>query len=394
MTRSRVFLALFVFGLCTFASGPAASGSADSTQDVAAYIRAHYTKYEFLVPMRDGVRLFTSVYTPKERDRPWPILLLRTPYSVAPYGPDNYRTQLGPPSEKFMRDGYIFVYQDVRGRVRSEGSYLNVRPIQTAKKGPGNVDDSSDTYDTVDWLVKNIPNNNGRAGMWGISYPGFYAALGAIDSHPALKAVSPQAPVINWFIGDDFRHNGALFLAHAFGFFSLFGQAPVQGQQGPRPYDMGTPDGYEFHLAMGPLANYDEKLFHGKIEFWKELLENDTFNDFWKSRDPRPYVKNLKPAMMTVGGWFDAEDVFGPLNLYKAAEKQNPGAYNILVEGPWSHGGWARSDGQSAGQHQLRFEHIQIFPGRDRISFFPVSSQGRWKCRQAARSLHFRNRPQ
>jgi predicted acyl esterase len=182
------------------------------------YIKANYTKNEFMIPMRDGTRLFTSVYTPKNLSEPYPILLNRTPYTVAPYGIDNYRVNLGP-SEKFFREGFIFAYQDVRGKGRSEGKYVHVRPYIPNKKSPSDFDEPSDTYDTIDWLVKNIPNNNGKAGIYGISYPGFYAANGVIDAHPALKASSPQAPVTEWFIGDDFRHNGALFLAHAFRFF-------------------------------------------------------------------------------------------------------------------------------------------------------------------------------
>ena len=187
------------------------------------YIKAHYTKHEFPIPMRDGVRLFTSIYAPKNEGEKYPILLNRTPYTVAPYGDDNYRTNLGP-SEKFFREGFVFVYQDVRGKGRSEGRFVHVRPHNPHKKSPQDIDESSDTYDTIDWLVKNVPNNNGQAGIYGISYPGFYAANGAIDAHPALKACSPQAPVSEWFIGDDFRHNGALFLAHAFRFLSAFGQ--------------------------------------------------------------------------------------------------------------------------------------------------------------------------
>jgi putative CocE/NonD family hydrolase len=322
------------------------------------YIRAHYSKHEFLIPMRDGVRLFTAVYAPKDRGQTYPFLLLRTPYTVAPYGVDNYREALGS-TEKYMREGFIFVFQDVRGRGKSEGAFVHARPILAEKRGPKDIDESTDTYDTIDWLVKNVPNNNGRAGMYGISYPGFYAALGAIGSHPALKATSPQAPVYDWFVGDDFRHNGVLFLAHAFNFFSTFGRpkAPDFTVEGPR-FDMQTPDGYDFHLRTGPLANYDEKYFHGQIEFWKE---------FWKSRVYGPYLKNLKPAMMTVGGWFDAEDVYGPMAVYRAAEKQNPGAVNIIVEGPWSHGGWGREDGDRLHRVHFGSKTSQFF--RDNIEF-------------------------
>jgi len=318
------------------------------------FIRANYTKTEFQIPMRDGVRLFTSIYAPKDKSQPFPIMLLRTPYWVGPYGEDNYRDNLGP-SEKMAREMFIFVYQDVRGRGRSEGTFVHVRPIVPVKRGPRDIDEATDTYDTIDWLVKNIPNNNGRVGMWGISYPGFYAAMGAIDSHPALKATSPQAPVYDWFVGDDFHHNGVVFLAHAFGFFNSFGRASnAWTNERKTPSPMGTPDGYQFHLDTGALANYDEKQFKGEVAFWKELIENDTLNEFWKSRVMAPYLKNVKPAVMTVGGWFDAEDVYGPVHIYHEIEKQSPGATNMLVEGPWVHGGWSRGDGDRL--HHVRFD--------------------------------------
>ena len=198
-----------------------------------------------------------------------------------------------------------------------------------------------------------MPNNNGKAGIYGISYPGFYAANGAIDAHPAMKASSPQAPVSEWFIGDDFRHNGALFLAHAFRFFSGFGQdirpSNEPGSPDAVPFKYGTPDGYEFYLKTGPLQNFDEKFFHGKIEYWNELMENDTYSPYWQARNIRQYMKAVKPAMLTVGGWFDAEDLFGALRLYSAAEKQSPGAQNMLVMGPWVHGGWSHGDGDHLG---------------------------------------------
>ncbi|MGB9605870.1 MAG: CocE/NonD family hydrolase, partial [Bryobacteraceae bacterium] len=219
------------------------------------YVRAHYTKYEYSIPMRDGVRLLTSVYVPKDHSRTYPILMMRTPYSVAPYGADQYRDRLGP-SERLACEGYIFVYQDVRGRHMSEGEFVNARPHKPVKSGPQDTDESTDTYDTIEWLLKHVPHHNGRVGMWGISYPGFYAAAGMIDAHPALKAVSPQAPIADWFIGDDFHHNGAFFLPHAFGFLAIFGR-PRTGPttRGGQPFEYGTPDGYKFYLELGPLAN-------------------------------------------------------------------------------------------------------------------------------------------
>jgi putative CocE/NonD family hydrolase len=390
ITRRFLVSGLLALAVCAQPRTAAQPTAPPQAADRAAYIRQNYTKHEVMIPMRDGVRLFTSIYVPKDRSRTYPILLLRTPYSVAPYGIDNYRASLGPASEKFMRDGYIFVYQDVRGRGRSEGEFVHVRPHIPNKKAKTDVDESSDTYDTIDWLVKNIGGSNGRVGMWGISYPGFYAAMGALDAHPALKAVSPQAPVINWFIGDDFRHNGALFLVHAFNFLSMFGRPrPSEAVLAGSRFEIDGPDAYTFHLSVGPLANYDEKLFKGQVKFWRELLENDTYNDFWKARDLRQHLVNMKPAMLTVGGWFDAEDVYGPLRLYESAEKQNPGAVNLLVEGPWSHGSWARSDGSSLGNISFASNTSKFFQDEIEYVFFAQHLKGEAPARPLPEAFVF-----
>jgi hypothetical protein len=343
--------------------------------ETAAAIREHYTKYEHKIPMRDGVHLFTSVYLPKDRSRTYPIMLVRTPYSVSPYGADAYPTPRSSwalhgfaPSRHFVRDGYILVHQDVRGRLMSEGTFVDVRPHATAK---GEIDESTDAYDTIDWLVKNVPANNGRVGVWGISYPGFYAAQSAVDAHPALKAVSPQAPVTDWFQGDDFHHNGAFMLADAFDFYSNFGK--------PRPkptkkmkWDSELHDAadvYDFFLGMGPLPNANgPKLLNGEIAFWNDLMAHGTRDDFWKARDPRPHYKDVKPAVMTVGGFFDAEDAFGALETYRAFERQSPrSAENTLVMGPWRHGGWARGEGDRLGDVTFGQKTSQFY--RDNIEF-------------------------
>jgi putative CocE/NonD family hydrolase len=315
-----------------------------------AEVRALYTKTEQQITMRDGVKLFTAIYTPKDTSQKYPIMLNRTPYSVAPYGPNAYRTALGP-SEHFQTEKFIFVYQDVRGRLMSEGQFVDMRPHIDKKSGSKDIDESTDTYDTIDWLVKNVPNNNGRVGMWGISYPGFYTSMGVIDAHPALKAASPQAPIADWFIGDDFHHNGTLFLPHTFNFFSGFGlPRPKPTTEGPRRrFEHGTPDGYRFFLDLGPLPNANTKYLKNEIAFWNDILNHPNYDDFWQARNIRPHLRNIKPAVMTVGGWFDAEDLFGALNTYKTIEQTNPGARNTIVMGPWFHGGWARSDGDMLG---------------------------------------------
>jgi hypothetical protein len=313
------------------------------------WIKAHYTKYEYEIPMRDGKKLFTAVYAPKDTTQRYPMLMQRTPYSLRPYGVDRYRDSLGP-SEFFAKELYIFVYQDVRGRWSSEGDFIHVRPQKAVKTGPKDVDESTDTYDTIEWLLNNVPNHNGRAGIWGISYPGFYAALGAVDAHPALKASSPQAPVTDWFIGDDFHHNGTFFLPHAFNWLVRNDRVrPEPVKKDDLTFDHETPNGYEFFLKLGALPNAEEKYFKGRSPYWKELMQHPNYDEYWQARNIRPHLKQIRPAMMTVGGWFDAEDLFGALRVYESVERQGARGQNILVMGPWDHGGWSRGKGDRLG---------------------------------------------
>jgi uncharacterized protein len=333
-------------------------------------IQSSYTKHEYRIAMRDGKLLFAAVYTPKDSSRSYPILLSRTPYSVAPYGPDSYPSALGP-SEELAGDGFIFAYQDVRGRMMSEGEFVNMTPHKEIKKGPADIDESSDTYDTIDWLVKNVENNNGKVGMWGISYPGFYAASGMIDAHPALKAVSPQAPISDWFIGDDFHHNGAFYLAHAFPFLASFGRPRSKLTTEWEPhFKFPTPDGYDFYLRMGLLPNANTEYLKNGVPFWNDIMQHGNYDEFWKSRNLRPHLKNIRPAVMTVGGWFDAEDLFGTLAVYHAVEESSPDAYNILVMGPWFHGGWARSEGNALGNVRFGSDTAAFYRKEIELPFF------------------------
>ena len=310
----------------------------DSVQD-------NYTKHEYRIPMRDGVKLFTAVYVPKDTSQRYPMLMQRTPYSVGPYGEDNY-ADLNP---LFWREGYIFVFQDVRGRFMSEGEFDNMRPHIDHKSSNTDIDESSDTYDTIEWLIKNIPNNNGRVGQYGISYPGFYSSAGMIDHHPALKAVSPQAPIADWWF-DDFHHHGAFFLPHAFNFLAVFGQPrPEPTTDWGAPFHHGTPDGYQFFMDLGPLKNANPRYFKNNIAYWNTMSEHPNYDEYWQKRNLLPHLKNVAPAVMTVGGWFDAEDLYGALKTYRAIEKQNPGVFNSIVMGPWRHGGWSRSEGDRLG---------------------------------------------
>ncbi|WP_184662211.1 CocE/NonD family hydrolase [Pedobacter cryoconitis] len=321
----------------------------------SAYIRENYIKIEKQIPMRDGVKLFTAIYIPKNKDQKYPFLINRTPYTSSPYGENNFKTSLGPDG-LFVREGFIFVYQDVRGRWMSEGEFVDVRPHIANKKSKKDIDESSDTYDTIDWLIKNIPNNNGKAGIYGISYPGFYSTASLPGAHPGLKAVSPQAPVTDWFRGDDFHHNGAFMLADAFNFYSVFGVPrphPITPDKGPKAFKFPIKDNYRFFLSVGALKNVQLKYFGDTIKFWNDMMNHGTYDSFWKAMDIRQHLTNVKPAVLVVGGFFDAEDAYGALHTYKAIEQQNPKAKNNLVMGPWFHGGWVRSAGSSFGDIQF-----------------------------------------
>jgi putative CocE/NonD family hydrolase len=357
--------------------GGARGGQGDSTPAETAatsdgnYIKANYTKYEHRIPMRDGARLHTAVYVPKDTSQQYPILMTRTPYSCRPYGIDQYPNSVGP-SDQFMREKYIFVTQDVRGCWMSEGEFVDIRPHNPHKQGPKDIDEASDTYDTIEWLVKNVPGNNGRVGQLGISYPGFYTAAGMIDAHPALKASSPQAPLVDWFIGDDWHHNGALLLSHGFNFLVNFGQPrPEPRKRNPAPrFEHGTQDGYKFFLDMGPLREAEPKYMKGNVEFWKDIMQHPNYDEFWQARNLRPHMKNIKPAVMTVGGWYDAEDLFGTLETYKYVERLSPECENTVVMGPWVHGGWSRGQGDALGDVSFNAPTSEYYREKIQFPFF------------------------
>ncbi len=342
----------------------ASTGAAWSAkQTEAEYIRANYAKFEYMTPMRDGVKLFTCVYVPNDASRTYPFLLVRTPYSSRPYGADDYKPQLGP-NLSFAKDGFIFVYQDVRGKLMSEGEFVNMRPHE------GEVNESRDAYDTIEWLLANVPNHNGKVGIWGISYPGFYTSASIIDSHPAIKAASPQAPIADWF-WDDMHHHGAFSLNLAFNFFSGFGRARPKPTTSRAPrLNHGTADGYQFFMDLGPLKNVNKRYFKGKIGFWNDLAAHPNYDDFWQARNILPHLRNIKCAVMVVGGWFDAEDLYGPLKTYSHIERQNPGIENTLVMGPWPHGGWNRIAGNRLGMAYFGFPTAEYYRKHVELPFF------------------------
>lgn len=362
---------------------PAQSADEPAASTVAS-VREQYTKYEYRIPMRDGTRLFTAVYVPKDASRRYPFLMERTPYSAGVhaddelhYGVDFYPARLGP-SPEFQRSGYIFVQQDVRGRYMSEGKWQEMTPHVNARRARGEGNESEDMHDTVEWLLKNVPNNNGKVGILGISYPGFYTSASIIDSHPAIKAASPQAPVTDLYMNDDSYHGGAFMLAANFDFYAAFVEA-----QNPTPlprswsnFDYGTPDGYDFFLSHLTLSNITDTMTASQRALLMPTIANWTYNDFWKTRNIAPHLKNIKAAVLTVGGWYDAEDLQGPLTTYHAIKRNNPAIYSGLVMGPWSHGAWRRYDGQSLGSVQFGAKTGEYFRKNIEFPFFEQHLKG------------------
>jgi uncharacterized protein len=359
--KKYLFLTLFCFVLCT-----AFSQNADSL-----WIRENYYKKEVMIPMRDGAKLFTALYIPKDSSVKHPILFNRTPYSCAPYGEANFSGRLyGSYWINYLKEGYVIAVQDVRGRWMSEGDFVDVRPFNPDKKGK-QIDEASDTYDAVEWMVNNIPANNKRVGVFGISYPGFYSTMAALSNHPAVKAVSPQAPVTEWFLGDDFHHNGAFMLMDAFNFYSGFGKPrPRPTTVGSPGYDIKGQDNYDFFLKTGAVKNFS-KIMGDSIAFWNDLMKHPDYDAWWQARNTRNFVSNIKPAMLVVGGLFDAEDCYGAWNLYKAIEEKSRNTDNRLVMGPWFHGGWGgRSGGDYLGNVRFGNKTSEFYQRNIEIPFF------------------------
>ncbi|MGI4832013.1 MAG: CocE/NonD family hydrolase [Janthinobacterium lividum] len=348
-------LALLAAALPTLAQSPAPAPT--RAQD-SAFVRQNYRKLDRQIAMRDGVQLATLVYVPRDADRahPYPIIMERTPYGAGPRGEDRYPTRGPGPSRELSQEKYIFVYQDVRGRYLSQGQFEEMTPalpaaaVGRARRPPrGPIaphDESTDTYDTVEWLLQNVPGNNGRVGIMGISYPGFYATASLPGAHPAIKAVSPQAPVTDEFVGDDAYHNGAFFLLDNFDFTNFFDVPRPQPTARYQPlFKLNITDSYSFFRGLGPLQNANRpEYFGGRAKVWNEYLAHPTYDAYWQARNIRPHLTGVRPAVLVVGGWFDAEDLFGALHTYQAIEQQNPGATNRLVMGPWTHGAWSRAD--------------------------------------------------
>ena len=368
------------------------SANAQNEQD-SAWLRDNYTKKEVMIPMRDGVKLFTCLYIPKDVTEKHPFIMGRTPYSCSPYGEDKFNRSLWVGHRRyFARENYIFVFQDVRGRWASEGTFVDVRPFNPNKKTPQDIDEASDTYDTIDWLIKNIENNNGNVGVTGISYPGFYSTMAALSGHPALKAVSPQAPVTDWFLGDDFHHNGAFFVMDGWSFYSSgFGYPrPTPTKVAPRQ-NISIPDNdnYDSYLRIGALKNF-MKLTGDSLTFWKDLYAHPTYDDWWKARNVRNFANNVPTgtATMIVGGLFDAEDCFGAWRTYEAIEKKAKNT-NRLVMGPWFHGQWASLDGTHLGNVRFGANTSTWYQNNVEIPFFNYYLKGKGDISKLAEATIF-----
>ncbi|MFT3825038.1 MAG: CocE/NonD family hydrolase [Chitinophagaceae bacterium] len=299
----------------------------------------NYDRQEILITMRDGVRLNTVIFTPKSSTEKLPFLLLRTPYGVTNRSaPDN-----NPYIKDMADDGYIFVFQDIRGRYKSEGKFEMQRFVRN-KKDPKAIDESTDTYDTFDWLVKNIANNNGKAGMYGISYDGWTTVQGAIDPHPALVAVSEQATPADMWMGDDFHHQGAFRLSYGFEYAFMEEAAKTDTL-----FPFGTYDIYDWFLKLGPLSNVNQKYFHNNIPSWNDYVKHPNYDEFWQKQSLVDRLDSPRVHIMHVAGWWDQEDFYGPLKAYELLEKQDKRNNNYLVVGPWNHGGWSRGQGDKLG---------------------------------------------
>lgn len=325
----------------------------------------HYTWHEYRIPMRDGILLYTSAFSPDDERTDYPILLERTPYGAQP---SSTQKRLQP---EFAQSGYIFVFQDVRGRYQSQGSFTQNTPQRDVHQLPTEVDESTDTYDTIDWLIKHVPHNNGRVGMRGISYPGFFAAAGMIDAHPALKAVSPQAAEADWFIGDDTHHHGAFLLDSSFGWMSQCMQRKAQATVCAKStVDFGTLDDYEFFLNLEPLRKIDASILHGAVTAWTEEMQHGNYDAYWKARNLLPHIRNIHPAVLMVGGWYDANDFYGTLHIFQTLHTQSPTTTASLVVGPWYHGQWRRDNGAAIEQLSFGAQTSEFFLHTIELPFF------------------------
>jgi putative CocE/NonD family hydrolase len=324
-----------------------------------------FDKSDVMILMRDGVRLHTEIYTPKDAKGPLPFILERTPYGIGDDDKGYSRILYGSYGE-MVPDGYIFVFQDIRGRFGSEGQFVMQRAPRD-KKDPKSIDEATDAYDTIEWLVKNVPNNNGRAGVVGVSYGGWLTAMTLLDPHPAMKAVSEQASPADMFLGDDFHHNGAFRLSYGFEYAAL-----LESGKTNFTFQFDNYDTFTWYLNLGPLSNANARYFHGSLPTWNDFVEHPNYDEFWQRQAFQRYFAHLKPNVpnLNVAGWWDQEDFYGPMKIYDLMEKNDTDHKNYLVVGPWNHGGWARGDGDHLGPVQFGAPTSRYFREKIQAAWF------------------------
>ena len=369
------------------ATAVSSDGQTDIQNSVEEYdVRAYYDKSEVMIAMRDGVKLFTAIYSPKDRSKDYPILFYRTPYSIEPYGEEHRPAEELAPALEMLEEGYIFVLQDIRGTYKSEGEFEVIRGIREDKKDPLAIDESTDNYDSIEWLINNVEGHNGRVGQWGISYSGWTTLQGMIEPHPALKASSPQASPSDMFIGDDWHHNGAFRLTYAFAWMNHTAQErDTPTAKAPEPFDYGTSWGYEFFLNAGPTSELNQKYFKGQVPAWEDFINHPNYDEFWQRRNALQYLGNIKHPVLNVAGWFDAEDFYGPISIYQEIEKRNPDNQSTFVSGPWRHGGWVRDDGSCLGDIQFGAKTSEYYQKHIVSPFFRyhLKGEGEWNPKEA-----------
>jgi putative CocE/NonD family hydrolase len=320
-----------------------------------------------MIPMRDGVKLYTTIFAPRDRKDPLPFIFMRTPYGIEAGGPRALKEYL----KDLADDGYIIVFQDIRGRHKSEGQFVMSRPPRDPKN-PKAIDEGTDANDTIDWLLKNVPNHNGRVGMLGISYPGWLTVMALLDPHPALKAASPQAPPADMFLGDDFHHNGAFRLSYGFEYVAM-----METDKSNASFAFDRHDTFEWYLKLGALSNVNAKYFKGKMPTWNDFVAHPNYDAFWKKQASAPYLKRVSVPTLHVAGWFDQEDFYGPLKTYELLERHDKNDQNFLVVGPWNHGGWQRGPGDRLGQITFGSDTGRHFRAKVQALFFARHLKGK-----------------
>ncbi|MGQ0642284.1 MAG: CocE/NonD family hydrolase [Gemmatimonadaceae bacterium] len=335
--------------------------SVATAQPPAAGADSVFNSQSVMIPMRDGVRLHTRIFTPRQARGPLPVLMVRTPYGI-----DGWSSgRIAGVYPELVADSYVFVFQDSRGKFKSEGEFVMMRPPRVNKSDPKSVDEGSDAWDTTDWLVKNVPNNNGRVGIFGVSYPGLLTVDALLEPHPALKAASPQASPADQWLGDDFRHNGAFRLSYGLEYVAMM-EAGKDVQQ----FDMDTYDTYDWYLKVGPLRNVNERYFKGRMPTWNDFVKHPDYDAFWQRMGLRPYLKSVTVPTLHVAGWWDQEDFYGPITIYRDLERFDKGNQNFLVVGPWNHGGWQRQRGDSLGRIAWGSNTSEYYRTRVQAPFF------------------------